>query len=145
MRYNDVSVVLQGKSFWKKYEVEKIIKVWLKNLSKANWNNLKKRAVNSFNEYFQTDKNRFTTYDPRNGKFEFELYVPYDLKDLPKLPMLNAKYYIERVKDVIADLTPSEDWNVWDTLYKYKPSMNPRDWVPPFTGNEKQMQPLDFI
>ena len=108
------------------------MKVWLKNLSTANWKNLQNQAVNRANDYLQMDKTRWTTYEPQTGNYGFELYVPMDLKEIKKLPSIDVNYYWKKAQKVWDDLTIDEDWSVWDTIYKYKPSLNVRDWVPPF-------------
>ena len=57
----------------------------------------------------------------KNGMFVFQ-----------KLSKLNYKYYINRVKKMIDDFSPNTEWSVWDTFYKYKPSMDIKNWIPPF-------------
>lgn len=122
--------------FWEKYDVQKTMRVWLKNLSKANWKNLQKQAMNMLNDYFQLDKTRWTAYDPKNGNYEFEMYIPYDLKELNKLPKLNIRTYIRQAQRIMEDLSFDEDWCIWDTIYKYMPaSMDVRDWIPPFKSH----------
>ena len=127
--------MLQAQRFWDKYDVQKNMKVWLKNLSKANWKNLRNMAMNYANDAVKLDKTRWTTYDPKNGNYGFELYVPFDLKDMEKLPKVNVYSYIRQAQRVMDDLSFDEEWCIWDTIYKYMPrSLNVRDWIPPFKG-----------
>jgi len=122
--------------FWEKYDVQKMTRMWLKNLSKANWKNLQKQAMDALNEYLKLDRTRWTNYDPKNGRYTFELYVPFDLKELNKLPKFDMAYYIRQAQRIMDDLSFDEEWCVWDTIYKYMPaSLDVRDWIPPFKSH----------
>jgi hypothetical protein len=123
-------------NWWDEYDVEQQVKIWLKDLSKASWKELQKRVTDEFNDYMQLDKNKFTTYEPKNGNYEFQVYVPYDVQKLKRIPKVNLRYYINEVRDMISALTPDGDWSVWDYVYKYKPTtLDYTQWIPPFTAH----------
>ena len=62
------------------------------------------------------------------------MYVPVEIRDLQSLPRPNVQRYITRVRNWINNYLPDDDFQIYDILYKYKPSPDPYNWVPPFKG-----------
>ncbi len=60
------------------------------------------------------------------------MYVPVEIRDLQSLPRPNIHRHIARVRNLIKNYMPDDDYQFYDTLYKYKPSSDYYNWVPPF-------------
>lgn len=80
-------------------------------------------------------KNRIIVFDPENGNIEFEVYLLSPSSALDRIPKFSFKKYVNRFKKVWERyVTQLRDLSFWDIYYKYVPSCNPRDWIPPFQG-----------
>ncbi len=85
---------------------------------------------------------KWTTLDPHRGDFQFEITLPFmikDLKTMPKLPNFakNWNKLMTTATALMPQFHTKSDWCLWDTFYTYKPSSNPMDWVPPFSSMHK--------
>ncbi len=81
------------------------------------------------------ESGKLPTWRGENGEYQFDLYLPLPLDDLqttPKVTVDLGKYYTQ-MKNLYDQYAPST-WNLRDLYYKYKPSRDPREWVPPFRG-----------
>ncbi len=90
--------------------------------------------VDIIKEYSQIGKARWIVYDPARGEFQAEVHLPLPVKDLQSLPHAKIQSYLDSFKTYFSGMTPSTDWNMWDTYYTYKPTSDITDWVPPFKG-----------
>lgn len=83
------------------------------------------------------DKSRMIVFDPVQGEIEFELYLPTAVEALDRVPRLDyMKYFkklqrLTRIKNILEKYL-HHDFCLWDLYYKYKPTLNPRQWIPPF-------------
>ena len=66
--------------------------------------------------------------------FQGEMYIPVEIRDLQSLPRPNVQRYITRARNWVNHYLPDDDYQLYDTVYKYKPSPDPYNWVPPFKG-----------
>ena len=64
--------------------------------------------------------------------FQAEMYIPVEIRDLQSLPRPNVQRYISRARNWVKTYLPEDGYQLYDTLYKYKPSPDPYNWVPPF-------------
>ncbi|KAJ8305570.1 hypothetical protein KUTeg_016115 [Tegillarca granosa] len=83
------------------------------------------------------DKARMIVFDPVNGDIEFELYLPTAVEALDRVPRFNYMKYLRKLQRLIkikdfVDKYLNHDFCLWDLYYKYKPTLNPRQWIPPF-------------
>ncbi len=62
--------------------------------------------------------------------------MPVEIRDLQSVPRPNIQRHLAQVRNVINNYWPEDDYQLLDTLYKYKPSPNPYDWVPPFKSEQ---------
>lgn len=60
------------------------------------------------------------------------MYIPVEIRDLQSLPRPNVQRYITRARNWVNHYLPDDDYQLYDTVYKYKPSPDPYNWVPPF-------------
>lgn len=83
------------------------------------------------------DKSRMIVFDPVQGEIEFELYLPTAVEALDRVPRFDyMKYFkklqrLTRIKNTLEKYL-HHDFCLWDLYYKYKPTLNPRQWIPPF-------------
>ncbi|XP_033737047.1 LOW QUALITY PROTEIN: uncharacterized protein LOC117325169 [Pecten maximus] len=78
-------------------------------------------------------RNRFVVFDPENGNIEFEVYLPSPTAALDRIPKFSIKKYVARFNRAWEKYAVQlRDLSFWDVYYKYMPSCNPRDWIPPF-------------
>ncbi|XP_048255783.1 apolipophorins-like [Haliotis rufescens] len=78
------------------------------------------------------DKSRVIVYDPLNGELQVELYLPVPLKSLAEAPDFNIRHYIRKVKNFVDRYIPGRNYSVWDTYYKFVPSVDSSTWMPPY-------------
>ncbi|XP_021356772.1 uncharacterized protein LOC110452518 [Mizuhopecten yessoensis] len=84
-------------------------------------------------KFLNWHKNRFIVFDPENGHIEFEVYLPSPTAALDRIPRFNVKKYVVRFNRAWEKyVVQLRDLSFWDVYYKYMPSYNPRDWIPPF-------------
>lgn len=120
---------------YKQWNIERTIKGYLIELYNEFQTYIKEDIANL--KFLHWDKNRIIAFDPENGNVEFEIYLPTPADTLESLPKFNFHKYVGRFDRVVKkidklDLPKMFDFSFWDFYYKYKPSMNSRDWVPPF-------------
>lgn len=80
------------------------------------------------------DKSRVIVYDPLNGELQVELYLPVPLKSLAEAPDFNIRRYIRKVKNFVDRYIPGRNYSIWDTYYKFVPSLDSSTWMPPYRG-----------
>jgi len=88
-----------------------------------------------------------TVYDPSNGEIQAELHLPVDLPKLHQLPYLHFNEFqneVKRLYNKYVPEMPKSDYSFWDTYYKYKPSSEIKEWVPPFKGQASVMHGKHF-
>ncbi|XP_069127420.1 uncharacterized protein [Argopecten irradians] len=84
-------------------------------------------------KFLNWHKNRFIVFDPENGNIEFEVYLPSPTAALDRIPRFSIRKYVTRFNRAWEKYTVQlRDLSFWDVYYKYMPSCNPRDWIPPF-------------
>ena len=107
----------------------------LDEISRLGYDTIHDRVVDIIKEYAQIGKTKFIVWGPSRGEFQVEIHLPLPLKDLKSVPHAKIQSYINTIKSYLVGMTPSSDWNMWDTYYSYKPTSDITDWVPPFKGN----------
>lgn len=121
------------KYYYDYYEIDSASRNLLSDVYTKVWTMMKNQALDVIDNYIQLDRTRWITRDPKNGQWEFDLWVPMRLPNLQSMPDLpNFQQYINRVKDMAGDIMPDSDWTFWDTWYTYKPSTDYANIVPPF-------------
>ncbi len=119
-------------------DVEKSTVSLLKNLLEGSVKFVKKNALYIVDDYLRLRKDRVIVYDPARGEIEFEIFFPVDLPTLQtvnfNLDLTTLKESLKKAQAEIEAMIPEIDWDysIWDTYYKYKPSMDVANWVPPF-------------
>ena len=63
-----------------------------------------------------------------------QVYIPVNVPQLKSLPNYHIAEMWRSVKQTMKKYTPTEEYSIWDTFYKYKPSSDMNDWIPPFKG-----------
>jgi hypothetical protein len=122
---------------YKRWNIEKTIKSYLIKLYNELQTYIKEDIAAL--KFLHWDKNRIIAFDPENGKIEFEIYLPTPADTLESIPKFKLHQYIKKIDTAIKKIDGLElpqmfDFNIWDFYYKYKPSWNPKDWVPPFNS-----------
>ena len=111
----------------------------LDEITRLGYDTVRDRVVDIIKEYTQIGKTKFIVWDPIRGEFQVEIHLPLPLKDLQSLPHAKIQSYINTIKSYLEAVTPSGDWNMWDTYYTYKPTSDITDWVPPFKGMDSYL------
>ena len=114
----------------KRYEAVQM----LDEITRLGYDTVRDRVVDIIKEYTQIGKTKFIVWDPIRGEFQIEIHLPLPLKDLQSLPHAKIQSYINTIKSYLEAITPTGDWNMWDTYYTYKPTSDISNWVPPFKG-----------
>jgi len=55
--------------------------------------------------------------------------------------LFDPRPFVKQWKDWLVAQLPDENWSLLDTIYKYKPSSDVNNWIPPF----KSMFLLNFL
>ena len=90
------------------------------------------------NNKLHLDEDKWTVWDPQRGEYAFQFYVPVwpmeMLRDMPELPEINIDIgsALMRLKYCVTSWLPEDDWYMSDLFYKYKPSTDYKNWIPPF-------------
>jgi len=93
------------------------------------------QLIGKVREYLQLERDAWTVWNPQEGEIGFDLYWPFhwdDIKHLPRIKKIDTQKYIDMAKDLIEEYRPHPEWSVYDFYYKYKPSMDVFNWIPPF-------------
>ena len=94
------------------------------------------KVMEKANALLHFDQDRWTIWDPEAGRFGFQVFVPMDLLSkipkLPELPDIDVGEYMDQVQDFVSDYIPDEMPCLSDIYYKYRPSSDYKNWVPPF-------------
>jgi len=93
---------------------------------------LRKNALYLVKDYLRLDSDRLITFNPSEGQIEFQLYVPVDLPELQKVNFMDLNGWVDDLKEKAMSYVPDFDYSIWDTYYKYKPSTDVSNWLPPF-------------
>jgi len=115
--------------------LEQKVQEYVQAVRSMSWPQLRAKIQQAASEHLKLDKNRWTIWNPQRGEYGFEVYMPIDLPDLALLQRLEVPKRVAMVRKMLARYMPDEDWTLLDTIYRYKPSSDVRDWVPPFKGH----------
>jgi hypothetical protein len=119
------------KYYFSYYEIDSASRSLLSDFYTKVWQMVKTQTMDLIDNYIQVDRTRWTTWDPQNGRWEFDVWVPIRLPNLQRLPdMPSMQAYMNRLKDMAGDIMPESDWTFWDTWYTYKPSTDYANIVP---------------
>ena len=121
------------KYYYDYYEIDSITSNLVTDAYAHGWEVLKAQAVDLVDNYLQLDRTRWTTWDPQSGQYEFDVWMPLKMPSLQRLPeMPNVRQYFARVRGMVRHIMPENDWIFWDTWYRYKPSSDYMNIIPPF-------------
>lgn len=100
---------------------------------------VKSNALYLTEKYLHLDLTKVVAYDPVNGDFDFQIWIPNSLPDFQMVPFTNVRWsdLWDRITDIrnSANVAVPDEMNPWDYYYMYKPvSWNPLNWIPPFKG-----------
>jgi len=100
----------------------------------------------AFENKFQLSRNRWTVWNPQRGEYEFEVYVPFEVPDVPTLRRMSVPLTVlSNLRETIASALPSDDFNLVDTINAYKPTSDVADWVPPFKAHATLTGPQHYV
>jgi hypothetical protein len=120
----DSEMIQQTKNAYKYWEVrentEMIVEAiadWIKEEIDAEISDLKATLLN-------LKKSTVTVYDPKNGEIQVELHLPFPVKSLQALPVIDATPFSTKLKSYRPSI-PSLSL----------PSADVTSWIPPFDGH----------
>jgi len=113
------------------YEIEERVKDAFKDAATLAVRFVKKNALYLAVEYLKIDQDKLISYEPRKAELEFQVYLPMEWPHLQTLPSLDLSKTYKQIRDDVSQYLPT-DYSLWDTYYKYKPSSDMSNWVPPF-------------
>ena len=119
---------------WNYWQVEDTITDFFRELYQDTMTSMKDKSKGFMDYYLQLEKNKVIKFKPAQGEIEFQVYVPARIQGLDKLPKFPIEKYISKLMALTKRVTPVRQWAVWDTYYKYKPTTDYKNWIPPFKG-----------
>ena len=124
-------------------ELDEFVKACMRELRTHGW-----RAIRIWwrskmdlleNEFVKTES---SCWAPEQCEYEAVMTMPVSWSEVTSIPDFGLSKYWQQLKSTISHMVPDmnfsfgNSWSFWDAFYTYKPSNNPRDWIPPF--NSKQ-------
>ena len=107
---------------------------------------VRKNAFYVVDDYLKLDQDKLVNYNPREGKLEFQLWVPMQLPSIQAVPMPDIallKEIYAKLSEIVMNLIP-EDFSPYDYYYQYKP--NTDSIYPPFEGkSDNNMTSTDMF
>jgi len=117
---------------WQKWQVKIKLTKWLQS-TYAKLKVYAKAQIKAILEsYMRLENTGFTVFDPRNGEIQFELWLPLELNTLKEFPDISIETLKKEWSKLKEKYWPESDYSFWDTYYKFKPTKNYADWIPPF-------------
>lgn len=117
------------------------LKETLEGLYAGGMQYVKSKLYNKANDKLHLDQDRWTVWDPQRGEYAFQFFVPEwpmkmlsKIPDFPDMPDIDISQYVLKARNYVMSWIPEGDWYVSDLYYRYKPSADIFNWIPPFKG-----------
>lgn len=142
---------ISSQSVWfvRYMEFDGRVKEMLRELHHISLATYRSQLIQKIRDYLQLERTSWSVYNPEGGEIGFDLYWPFhwdDLKHLNRLRDINVQKYIDMTKEMIKEYTPEfsydNDWSIYDIYYKYKPSTDYFNWIPPFKSKLHNLELL---
>ena len=130
--------VFQAVNAWEAWEVRKTLTKVAKVLYEQSRGYAKEYLRRVVQKYMRMENTGFTVFDPKNGEIRAAIFLPLEVKQLNKMPAVDMRSLQTALMKLKEKYIPASDYSIWDTYYKYKPSSNVLDWIPPFKGEHKK-------
>jgi len=133
-----VSAYKQVEELADHFEVSKRLKTWAKNTYSNAVELLKDQVHEVTKQYIRLDRSGFTVYTPEDGEVQGELYLPLAMNlKWEQLKNFNMDVVKDEANKLYSQYMPKfdNDYSVWDTYYKYKPSTDMSNWIPPYKAH----------
>jgi len=132
---------------WPDFDIEKAMENATETLQENGLDKAHERVWQWIQDSFKFNRNRVITWDVEAGEFEVEMYVPSLTSQVSSSYLMKLRQYLEQANDLFSSSMPisQADWSLYDTFYKYKPSKDMANWIPPFkvhatlAGNQHYM------
>jgi hypothetical protein len=127
-----------AKSAWamRYMEFDQRIKEVLRELHHISLATYRSQMIQKIRDYLQLEKTHWSTWNPEAGEIGFDLYWPFhwnDLQHLNRLRDFSIQKYIDAAKIALEEYLPEmTNFCMMDFYYKYKPSTDYFNWIPPF-------------
>lgn len=119
---------------YNKFDVETRTKAFVREAVVSAINFVKRNAYYLVDDYLHLEEDRILEWAPSTGHIEVQVYIPLETPSLQSVPEVDFASAYRRVKAQVVSLTPDMEFSIWDTYYKYKPSSDVSNWLPPFKG-----------
>jgi hypothetical protein len=132
--------IVQSQWAYDYYKIEENVLDFLRDIRDNGLDNVKANIAKKISDYFQFEKTKVTVWEPTQGEYQAELYLPFPMNDLKTIPqgLFHVRRYIIQTRNTIKNYFPKNEpnkWNIWDTFYRYKPTGDFYSWIPPFEGH----------
>ncbi|XP_074643894.1 uncharacterized protein LOC141900764 [Tubulanus polymorphus] len=120
------------------FEISHRVTKWAKKAFENGKDLLKDQVHEITKQYIQLDRSGFTVYSPEKGEIQGEVYLPLRMElNWDQLKNFNTDVLKEEAKRVYSQYLPKMDgdYSLWDTYYKYKPSSDISNWIPPYKAH----------
>lgn len=126
-----------NKSVWavRYMELDQRVKELIREISEISLATYRSQLIGKVREYLQLERDAWTVWNPQEGEIGFDLYWPFhwdDIEHLPRLKQIDFQKYIDVAKEFIEMYRPHPEFSFYDIYYKYKPSTDVFNWIPPF-------------
>lgn len=122
-------------------EIMERLKHIIYELHNINLDTYRADVVERIRAYLQLERTRWTVWNPESGEIGFDLYWPFHWDDLKHLPRLQEYFdnidvssYVNYARQQIVQYLPHAEFSLYDLYYRYRPSSDVFNWVPPFKG-----------
>ncbi|ELU04621.1 hypothetical protein CAPTEDRAFT_222921 [Capitella teleta] len=139
MRYIKAHVKrMLAKSAWalRYMEFDQRIKEVLRELHHISLSTYRSQMIQKIRQYLQLEKTHWSTWNPEGGELGFDVYWPFhwdDIHHLYRLRDIDIQKYINMAKEMINEYMPvTPEFNLVDLYYRYRPSTDYFNWIPPF-------------
>ncbi|XP_014673849.1 PREDICTED: uncharacterized protein LOC106814086 [Priapulus caudatus] len=99
-------------------------------------------------QYIRPDISHVTVYEPEQGEIQYEQYLPFEMKTLDEIPEVDVESlpYYSQIKAQYEKYEPYiANYSMLDTYYKYKPTLDINNWIPPFKAQAMLIGSQHFV
>jgi hypothetical protein len=122
----------QAKAAFEYLEVEQRTKDLIKQTADTIVRVVRKNAFYVVDDYLNLDQDKIINYNPREGKLDFQIWVPMQLPSIQAVSIPDFELIKEiyaKVTEIVMNLIP-DDFSPYDFYYQYMP--NTETIYPPF-------------
>ena len=129
-----MSYTFQVSAAYTKYDVEARTKAFVRDVVMGSVNFVQKNLFYLVDQYLHLDQDKIIEWNPAGGRLEVQAYLPLEAPSVQSVSFVNLASTYRNVRATAMSLVPDFDYSPMDTYYKYKPTSDVSNWLPPFKG-----------